>query len=178
MSTQNHALERADVVKIGDKSATLIGSDVHIGEKAPRFVASANNWAPVDVVGANAGKVVIIASVPSLDTATCDMETRRFNEEAASLGEDIRIYVVSTDFPMAQKRWCGNAGVERVFTVSDVLEADFGIKYGLLIKERRYLRRAVFIVDREGMLRYVDYMPKLGDQPNYDAVLAAAKSLL
>lgn len=178
MSSSSPAPERHDVIKIGDKPATVIGNDVRAGDKAPRFIASANNWAPVDVIGDNAGKVVVIAAVPSLDTAVCDMETRRFNEEAAGLGEDIRIYVVSTDFPMAQKRWCGNAGVDRVFTVSDVLNTEFGIKYGLLVKERRYLRRAVFVVDRQGSLRYVDYMASLGDQPNYEAVLAAAKSAL
>ena len=137
-----------------------------------------NNWAPVDVVDQNHGRVVIIAAVPSLDTPTCDMETRRFNQEAANLGDDIRVYVISTDFPMAQKRWCGNAGVDRVQTVSDVLNAEFGVKYGVLVKERRYLRRAVFVVDRTGKLSYVDYMPKLGDQPDYDAVLNAAKAAL
>lgn len=178
MTSSTPPPERNDVIKIGDKPATVIGSDVRAGDKAPRFTASANNWAPVDVIGENAGKVVIIAAVPSLDTAVCDTETRRFNEEAAGLGDDIRIYVLSTDFPMAQKRWCGNAGVDRVFTVSDVLNAEFGIKYGLLVKERRYLRRAVFVVDRQGTLRYVDYMKSLGDQPNYEAVLAAAKALL
>ncbi len=172
------APERTNVISIGDKPATVIGNDVKIGQPAPRFVASANNWAPVDVVDQNRGRVVIIAAVPSLDTPTCDMETRRFNQEAASLGDDIRVYVISTDFPMAQKRWCGNAGVDRVQTVSDVLNAEFGVKYGLLVKERRYLRRAVFIVDRTGKLSYVDYMAKLGDQPDYDAVLNAAKAAL
>jgi thiol peroxidase len=113
-----------------------------------------------------------------LDTDVCDRETRRFNEEAAKLGEDIIIYTISTDFPMAQKRWCGAAGVDKVKVVSDVLDAEFGIKYGLLIKERRYLRRSVFIVGRDGKLVYVNYLPVLGQEPDYDEVINAAKMAL
>jgi thiol peroxidase len=116
--------------------------------------------------------------VPSLDTDTCDRETRRFNEEAAKLDEDIVIYTISTDFPMAQKRWCGAAGVDKVKVVSDVLEAEFGLKYGLLIKERRYLRRAVFIVGRDGRLTYVNYLPTLGQEPDYAEVINAAREAL
>jgi thiol peroxidase len=124
------------------------------------------------------GKVIILCAVPSIDTETCDIETRRFNEEATKLSEDIVIYVVSTDFPFAQKRWCGAAGVDRVRLVSDVVDTEFGEKYGTLIKERRYLRRSVFIVDRTGKLVYVAYMPHLGVEPNYAEVIEAAKAAL
>jgi thiol peroxidase len=122
--------------------------------------------------------VVILSAVPSLDTEVCDRETRRFNEEAAKLGEDIVIYTISTDFPMAQKRWCGAAGVERVKVVSDVIDTDFGLKYGVLIKERRYLRRSVFVVGRDGKLTYVNYLPTLGQEPDYEQVIQAARKAL
>ena len=169
---------RTDVIKIGDKFATVIGDDVTVGQAAPEFISVLPGWAPVNPLQESKGKAIILSAVPSLDTEVCDRETRRFNEEAAKLGDDIVIYTISTDFPMAQKRWCGVAGVDKVKVVSDVLEADFGIKYGLLIKERRYLRRAVFIVGRDGKLTYVKYMPVLGQEPDYDEVINQAKSAL
>jgi thiol peroxidase len=122
--------------------------------------------------------VRIILSVPSLDTSTCDRETRRFNEEASRLGKGIAVLVVSMDLAVAQKRWCGAAGVENVITVSDAVKADFGKKYGTLMKEVRLLRRAVFIVNKQGVVTYVAYMPTNGDEPNYEEVLAAAKAAL
>ena len=116
--------------------------------------------------------------MPSLDTEVCDRETRRFNEEASRLNEDIIVWTISTDFPFAQKRWCGAAGVDRVRVVSDVLEAEMGIKYGLLVRERRYLRRAVFVVNRSGVLTYVAYMSNNQTEPNYDEVIQAARRAL
>jgi len=173
--------ERVGVIEIGGKPATVIGHDVKVGNKAPRFAAQVglweglNLWAYLDPLEATSGKVRVLAAVPSLDTSTCDTETRRLNAEAASLGDDIRIITISTDLPVAQKRWCGAAGVARVGVVSDHMAAEFGVKYGTLIKERRYLRRAVFVVDKNDVLRYVAYMTQLGDQPNYEEVLAAAR---
>ena len=169
---------RNDFFKIGDKFATILGDDVKIGDEAPEFTAMITGWREVTPLQDSRGKVIILCAVPSIDTETCDIETRRFNEEAASLSSDIVIYVVSTDFPFAQKRWCGARGVERVRLVSDVLETEFGIKYGLLIKERRFFRRAVFIVNRKGFLTYVNYLPILGQEPDYGEVLEAAKKLL
>jgi thiol peroxidase len=169
---------RRDVFKLGDKFATLLGDEVHVGEKAPEFTSVVPGWSQVIPLEESKGKVIILSAVPSLDTETCDRETRRFNEEAAKLSADIVIYTISTDFPMAQKRWCGAAGVDKVKVVSDVLDAEFGLKYGLLIKERRYLRRAVFIVDRDGKLTYANYLPTLGQEPDYDEVINAAKDAL
>lgn len=169
---------RNDVFKIGDNFVTLIGDEVKAGDVAPEFTSVVAGWAKVNPLQESKGKVIILSAVPSLDTDTCDRETRRFNEEAAKLSDDIIIYTVSCDFPMAQKRWCGAAGVEKVKVVSDVLEAEFGEKYGILIKERRYLRRSVFIVGRDGKLTYVNYLPVLGEEPNYDEVIAAAKDSL
>lgn len=169
---------RNDFFKLGDQFATIIGDDVKVGDPAPEFTAVVPGWGTVNPLQESKGKVIILCAVPSIDTETCDIETRRFNQEATNLSEDIVIYVVSTDFPFAQKRWCGAAGVDRVKLVSDVINTEFGEKYGTLIKERRYLRRSVFIVDRNGKLVYVAYMPNLGTQPNYEEVIEAAKAAL
>src|SRR5574342_859819 len=116
---------RTDVFKLGDKFATLLGDDVKVGDTAPSFTSVVPGWATVDPLEESRGKVIILSAVPSLDTETCDRETRRFNLEASKLDEDIIIYTISTDFPMAQKRWCGAAGVDKIKVVSDVLEAEF-----------------------------------------------------
>lgn len=166
---------RDDFFKLGDKFATILGDDVQVGDMAPEFTSVVPGWGPVNPLQESRGKVLILSAVPSIDTEVCDRETRRFNEEASSLSDDIVVYTISTDFPFAQKRWCAVAGVDKVKMVSDVLEAEFGIKYGLLIKERRFLRRAVFIVDRTGKLTYVNYLPVLGQEPNYTEVIEAAK---
>lgn len=170
--------ERNDFFKIGEKFAIILGDDVKVGDAAPEFTSVVPGWAPVKPLEESRGKVIILSAVPSLDTEVCDRETRRFNEEASKLSDDIVIYTISTDFPMAQKRWCGAAGVDKVKVVSDVLETEFGIKYGTLIKDRRYLRRSVFIVGRDGKLTYVSYLPTLGQEPDYDEVIAEAKKAL
>lgn len=169
---------RNDFFKLGDKFVTVLGDDVKVGDVAPDFTSVIPGWATVNPLQESKGKVIILSAVPSLDTDVCDRETRRFNEEASKLSDDIVIYTISTDFPMAQKRWCGAAGVERVKVVSDVVETDFGLKYGVLIKERRYFRRSVFIVGRDGKLTYVKYLPILGEEPNYEEVINAAKEAL
>jgi thiol peroxidase len=169
---------RNDFFKLGDNFATIFGDDVKVGDMAPEFTSMLPGWRPINPLQESKGKVIILCAVPSIDTETCDIETRRFNEEASKLSSDIVIYTVSTDFPFAQKRWCGAAGVDRVRLVSDVLETEFGLKYGLLIKERRFFRRAVFIVNREGKLTYVNYLPILGQEPDYREVIEAAKQAL
>jgi len=169
---------RNDVFKLGDNFATLYGDEVKVGQVAPEFTSVVHGWGAVNPLQDDKGKVIILSAVPSLETDTCDRETRRFNEEASKLSDDIIIYTISTDFPMTQKRWCGAAGIEKIKVVSDVLEGEFGIKYGILIKERRYLRRSVFIVGRDGKLTYVNYLPTLGTEPDYDEVIAEAKKAL
>lgn len=169
---------RNDFFKLADKFVTIIGDDVKVGDVAPEFTSVVPGWGTVNPLQESKGKVIILSVVPSLDTETCDRETRRFNEEAAKLSDDIVIYTISCDFPMTQKRWCGAAGVEKVKVVSDVVDAEFGERYGILIKERRYLRRSVFIVGKDGRLTYVNYLPVLGDEPNYEEVIAAAKNAL
>lgn len=176
--------ERVGVIELAGKPATVVGGDVQVGQAAPRFTAQVGSWAgmntwdEIDPLEVTRGKVRILTALPSLDTSVCDAETRRFNEAAAGLGDDVCVIAVSTDLPIAQKRWCAAAGVGRVMTVSDHMAGEFGVKYGTLIKERRWFRRAVFVVGKDGQIHYAAYMPKLGDEPNYDEVLAAAKQLL
>ncbi len=170
--------ERFGLIKFAGKEATIVGDDIKVGQKAPEFTVVKPDWSVVKGLKDSKRKVRIIAAVPSLDTAVCDRETRKFNEEASKLSKNIAILVVSADLPYAQKRWCGAAGVDQLTTYSDSLKADFGKKYGCLIKESRVLRRAVFVIDRRRVVRYAAYMPALGDEPNYEEVLAAAKEAL
>lgn len=170
--------KRSGLIKFAGAERTVIGDDIQLGQKAPDFLIQKNDWSLSKAFKETKRKVRIIASVPSLDTSTCDRETRRFNEEAANLSKDIVVMVVSMDLPAAQKRWCGAAGVDRVMTVSDVYKADFGKKYGTLMEEVRVLRRAMFVVDKKKIVRYVAYMPNTSDEPDYEAVLSAAKAAL
>ena len=171
-------LGRKGLIKYSGQEQTVVGNDIQVGQKAPNFTIQKNDWSISKGLKETKRKVRIILSVPSLDTAVCDRETRRFNEEAGKLGKGIVVLVVSMDLPAAQKRWCGAAGVDQVITVSDVTKADFGKKYGTLMKEVRLLRRAVFIVNKKGIVTYVAYMPTNGDEPNYEEVLEAAKKAL
>lgn len=151
---------------------TLVGNEVRVGDKAPDFEVLDNDLSPVRF-SSFGGKLCIISSVPSLDTPVCDMETRRFNEEASKLGPDVVILTISMDLPFAQKRWCGAAGVTRVQTLSDHRDASFGTSYGVLIKELRLLARAVFLVDRAGTIQYIELVEEITDEPDYEAVLSA-----
>ena len=156
----------------------VVGMEITVGTKAPDFLAVAKDWSEVHPLASTRGRVRILTSVPSLETSTCDRETKRFNAEAADLDQDIVIFVVSMDLPYAQDRWCGAAGVDRVVTVSDHVYAEFGVKYGCLIRSKRLLRRAVFVVDRKDKVRYVAYMPRLGVEPDYEAVLRSAREAI
>jgi thiol peroxidase len=155
---------------------TLIGSEVKVGKAAPDFVVIDNNLSPVNF-SSYRGKVCILSSVPSLDTPVCSIETQRFNQEAAKLGPDIAILTISMDLPFAQKRWCAAEGVDKVQTLSDHRDASFGTSYGVLIKELRLLARAVFIVDREGIVRYTQLVKEITQEPDYAAVIGAVGKL-
>jgi thioredoxin-dependent peroxiredoxin len=168
--------ERKGLVTMKGKPVTLLSQAVKVGQKAPDFEVTANDLSPVKF-SSFAGKVCIIASVPSLDTAVCDMETRKFNEKAAELGSDVVVLTISMDLPFAQKRWCGAAGIKNVQTLSDYREASFGNAYGVLIKDLRLLARAVFVVDKKGVVRYLQIVPEIASEPDYDAALKAVKGL-
>jgi thiol peroxidase len=169
--------ERQGLVTIHGNPLTLVGNPVKEGDKAPDFTVLDTDLKPVNLL-AYKGKVCVISSVPSLDTPVCDMETRRFNTEAGKLSDDVVILTVSMDLPFAQKRWCGATGVTKVKTLSDHRDASFGIAYGVLIKELRLLARAVFVVDRQGTVRYVELVKEVATEPNYDAALQAVKKLV
>jgi len=159
------------------KPLTLLGRQVKIGESAPDCELVANNLTTVRL-SAFWDRLCIICSVPSLDTPVCDTMTRRFNEKAGAVGADVVVLTVSMDLPFAQKRWCGSAGIENVLTLSDHREAAFGISYGVLIKELRLLARAVFVVDKTGIVRYKELVKELTNEPDYEAALKAVKQLL
>jgi thiol peroxidase len=171
-------VERFGLVKFRGQDVTVLGEDLAPGSPAPDFTAQTLDWTPFRGLADTARKVRILAAVPSLDTEVCDRETRRFNQEAAALGAEVAILVISADLPFAQKRWCGAAGIDQVITLSDHLAGEFGEKYGCLIKEARILRRAVFVVDKKDTVVYAAYMPALGVEPDYAAVLDAVRLAL
>jgi len=168
--------ERAGIVTIHGNPLTLVGDDLKVGAAAPEAELLDNDLKPV-TLSSYGGKILVIASVPSLDTPVCDLETRRFNDEAAKLGPDVEVVTISMDLPFAQKRWCGAAGVSRVKTLSDHREAAFGRAYCVLIKELRLLSRAVFIVDRDGTVQYEQLVKEITSEPNYEEVLLALEKI-
>jgi thiol peroxidase len=166
--------ERTGLITMMGNPLTLVGNEVKVGDKAPDFTALDNALSPVKL-SSYRDKVCILSSVPSLDTPVCDIETKKFNEEASRLGSDIVILTISMDLPFAQKRWCAAAGVNKVQTLSDHRDASFGTSYGVLIKELRLLARAVFLVDRQGTIQYIELVKELTKEPDYEALLSALK---
>lgn len=167
--------ERTGELTFKGAPLTLLGDKLAAGDAAPDFKLVANDLNPV-TLGDSAGKVRLISVVPSLDTGVCDAQTRRFNEEAAALGENVVVLTVSADLPFAQARWCGAAGVEQVQTLSDHYDMNFADSYGVHIKELRLDSRSIFVVDTGGKLVHVEYVPEVTEHPDYDAALAAAKA--
>jgi len=168
--------ERAGIVTMRKNPLTLLGDEVNVGERAPDFIALDPNLTPVKF-SSFLGKICILSSVPSLDTPVCDMETRKFNEEASKLGDKIQILTISMDLPFAQKRWCGAAGVNKIQTLSDHKDAQFGLAYGVLIKELRLLARSVFLVNQKGILQYIQLVKEIANEPNYEEIWSALKKL-
>ncbi len=169
--------ERKGIVTFKGGPLTLVGNEVKVGDTAPEATLLANDLSPVPI-GSLRGKVLILSCVPSLDTPVCDAQTRKFNQAAAALGNDVEILTISMDLPFAQKRWCGAAGIDRVRTLSDHRDAAFATAYGLLLKELRLLARAVLVVDKAGKVQYVELVKEVTQEPNYEAALAAAKKLV
>jgi len=161
-------------IKWGGNDTDLAGPEIAVGQKAPDFTVVGNDMKPVTLKD-TAGKVRIFSSVPSLDTAVCDTETRRFNQEAATI-PGVDIWTVSMDLPFAQKRWCGAAGIDKVKTVSDHRSASFGEAFGVLEPNKRLLARAVFVVDGNDVVRHVEYVKEVREEPNYAAALEAARA--
>jgi len=169
------AIERKGVITFKGNSLTLVGSEIKVGDKAPDFKLLANDLSEVTLAGSQ-GKTRLISVVPSLDTPICDLQTKRFNEEAGKLPENIVVLTVSADLPFAQARWCGAAGASKVQTLSDHRGLSFGEAYGVGIKELRLLSRSIFIVGSDDKIQYVQYVKEITEHPDYDKALSALKA--
>ncbi len=168
--------ERKGLVTMKGNPLTLVGNEVRVGDVMPDCEVVGKELVPVKLSSFR-GKVCIISSFPSLDTSVCDMMARRFNEEAVALGDDVAVLAISMDLPFAQDRWCIAADVKNVNMFSDHRTASFGLAFGVLIKELRLLARAVFVVDRQGIVRYTQIVGELTDEPDYEAALEVVKGL-
>ena len=167
-------VERPGATTLRGNPLTVLGPALKPGEKAPDFKAVDDSLKDVNLAGTGSG-VRIFSVVPSLDTPVCDAQTKRFNEEAGKL-PDVKIYTISMDLPFAQKRWCGAYGVDHVKMVSDHRDGSFGEAYGTLIKDLRIMSRAIFVVDKDNVIRHVEYVEEVADHPDYEAALAAARA--
>ncbi len=168
--------QRQGAVTFKGKPMTLMGEELTVGQASPDFSLTANDLS-TKTLDDYRGKVILLATVPSLDTGVCDTMTRRFNEQAAKLGDNVVVLTVSMDLPFAQKRWCGAANVENVETLSDYKDHRFGSAWGLRIKELGLLARSVSVIDSDGHIAYHELVREVTEEPDYDAALAAAKSL-
>lgn len=169
--------ERQGAVTFKGNPMTLVGQSVRSGETAPDFRVVDNTLQPV-TLASSAGKIRLITTVPSLDTPVCDTMTRTFNQDAAKLPDNVVVYTISLDLPFAQKRWCGNAGIDRVQTLSDYQDRSFALNYGLLIKELKLTARAVLVIDASDRISYLQLVPEVTSEPDYAAALAAVRALL
>ncbi len=174
--------ERSGVITFQGNPLTLLGTELKVGDSAPDATLCkrselANDLSPVQL-SSYKGKVCVISVVPSLDTPVCDMQTRKFNEAAGNLGDNVVVLTMSMDLPFAQARWCGAAGVDKVTTLSDHRDAAFGKAFGALIKELRLLARAVFVVDSAGTIQYIQLVKEVTEEPDYNAALEAVKKLV
>ena len=168
--------ERTGVITFKGNPLTLIGPEVRVGSQAPDFVVIAQDLSPVTWSDTK-GKIRVVSAVPSIDTPVCDQQTRRFNQEAASLPGNVEVWTISMDLPFAQKRWCGAAGIDKIKVLSDSRDAGFGTAWGTLIKELRLVTRAVFVVDAQNVVRHAEYVKEVTTHPNYDAALAALRQI-
>ncbi len=169
-------VERNGVVTLAGQGVTLLGPELREGDRAPDFTVHDQGFQPWNFYRETAGKVRLISVVPSLDTGVCNLQTRRFDQDCASLPGGVTVVTVSTDLPPAQARWKKEAGVERVILVSDHADASFGQSYGVLMKENRLLARAVFVVDTQGRVTHAQVVPEITQHPDYDRALAAVRA--
>jgi len=171
------AQERTGVATLKGSPITLLGPELKKGDKAPDF--KLNKALNEHVTLADyAGKIKLISVVPSIDTGVCDMQTRRFNDEAGKLGDNVAVLTVSVDLPFAQSRWCGAAGADKIVMLSDYKDNNFGESYGVLIKELRLDYRSIFVIDANDTIQYVEICKDMTDHPDYDKALEAVRSLL
>jgi len=168
--------QSTDLVKANNKFVTLLGTQIDVGQKAPNFKVVNESFVPV-TLNEFAGKNILISVVPSLDTGVCSLQTKRFNEEVANLPKDIIMLTISNDLPFAQKRFCKTENVDKLKVLSDSVWRDFGINYGLLIKDMGLLTRAIFIIDSTGKVAYKEIVENISKHPNYELALSTIKAL-
>ncbi|AIF51202.1 thiol peroxidase [Pelosinus sp. UFO1] len=168
--------KRSDVVKFGGNPVTLIGTEVKIGDKAPEFTALSPDLSPLSLSDTKS-KVRVISVVPSIDTSVCDIQTRWFNEEAAKI-DGLTVLSISVDLPFALKKYCAAKDIATIKTISDHKDLDFGLKYGFVIEELRLLSRGTVVIDKNDIVRHVEYVANIGDQPDYDKVMAVVKQYI
>jgi thioredoxin-dependent peroxiredoxin len=170
-------MERKKSVTMKGNPVTLLGPELKVGERVPGFSVLDQELKPVTLEDF-AGKIKVISVTPSLDTPVCDLQAHWFNEEASSLPSDVAVINISMDLPFAIRRFCVAGGIDSVRVLSDHREASFGNGWGVLISELRLLARAVFVVDRENILRYVEIVPEATSPPDYDSAMKALRYLL
>lgn len=168
---------RENIATVKGDPITLLGEEIKVGQKAPGFKVVASGLSEVSLEDFK-GKIKLIASVPSLDTPICDLQIKRFNDEATKISKDVVIIFISMDLPFAQKRFCDAYNIKKVETFSDHKDGNFGLGYGVLIKELRLLARAIFIIDKNDIIQYVEYVKELGSHPDYETVLGALKKVV
>jgi len=168
--------KRNNVIKFAGNAMTLVGTEIKIGDKAPDFTALTPDLAPLSL-SSTKGQVRVISVVPSIDTSVCDIQTRRFNEEAAKT-DGLTVISISVDLPFAIKKYCATKGIENIKTLSDHRDLDFGLKYGFVIEELRLLARGTVVIDQNDIVRHVEYVPNVSDHPDYDKVMATVKQYL
>ena len=169
--------KRTGVVTFAGNPIALLGKEVKVGDKAPAFTLL-DNALGEKTLADYAGKVKVISVVPSLDTGVCDAQTRWFNQNVSKLGENVVVLTVSVDLPFAQKRWCGAAGIDQVETLSDHRDLSFGENYGFILEGLRLLSRGIVVIDKDDVVRYVEYVPEVTSAVNFDAAEAATKALV
>ena len=168
--------KRTGVVTFAGNPIALLGKEVKVGDKAPAFTLLDNGLGEKTLAD-YAGKVKVISIVPSLDTGVCDAQTRWFNQNVSKLGENVVVLTISVDLPFAQTRWCGAAGIDRVETLSDHRDLSFGENYGFILEGLRLLSRGIVVIDKDDVVRYVEYVPEVTSAVNFDAAEAATKAL-
>ncbi|WAW15126.1 thiol peroxidase [Peptostreptococcus equinus] len=169
-------MEKRSVTTFAGNPVTLLGKEIKVGDKAPEFVAVNGDLSPFSLKDVE-GKVKLISAVPSVDTGVCELQTIRFNEEASKLN-DVAIITISEDLPFAQARFCGAKGIENAVVVSDYKDTEFGLNYGFLMEEFRLLNRGIVVLDKDNMVRYVEYVKENTDHPDYDKAIEAVKALI
>ena len=169
--------KRTGVVTFAGNPIALLGKEVKVGDKAPAFTVLDNGLGEKTLAD-YAGKVKVISVVPSLDTGVCDAQTRWFNQNVSKLGENVVVLTVSVDLPFAQKRWCGAAGIDQVETLSDHRDLSFGENYGFILEGVRLLSRGIVVIDKDDVVRYVEYVPEVTSAVNFEAAEAATKALV